>query len=409
MRRTRTTILATVGGVLAAATLTAGLSAPAPAEVASAIGDAPAEQPWGPAPANIGSYKNGEILNSKQVEANILEVPLPATAWQVRYKSIDVHGDPNVYITTVLVPKTEWTGSGPRPLVSYQFAEDGVAYKCAPSWQLSGGGTAALGGGEPVGLLLLALARGWAVTAPDYEGPASEFAGADGSAHGVLDGIRATRNFSAAGVSADAPVGLWGYSGGAMASAWAAAAQPSYAPDVKLAGVALGGTPASLAATAKAFNAIPGVSSAINVAFAGIDRSYPERNISQYLNETGRAQMRAAGNDCVYSGITRNPFASLANSGVTDAELDTMVKGISPLDFPGTPKAPILMYNSIIDEFAPIGPARQLAKRYCDAGLRLKKVESFLGEHALYAITGAPVAVSYLADRFAGKAAPTTC
>lgn len=194
-----------------------------------------------------------------------------------------------------------------------------------------------------------------------------------------------------------------------MASAWAAAAQPSYAPDVRLAGVALGGTPASLPATGKAFNKIPGVSSALNVAFAGLDRSYPERNILQYLNETGRAEVRAAQSDCVYSGITRTPFTSLANSGVTDAELNKMFEGVDPLGYPATPKAPVLMYHSIIDEMAPIGPARQLAKRYCDAGVRLKKVESILGEHVLYAIVGAPTAVSYLADRFAGKAAPTSC
>ncbi len=374
-----------------------------------ALGDAPTEQPFGPAPADIGRYDNGEVLKSRRVDANILGVPLPATAWQVQYKSIDNHGDPNVYITTVLVPRTAWTGPGPQPLVSYQVAEDGVAYKCAPSWTLSGGGLAATEGGEPPAILISALLRGWTVTVPDYEGPASEFLGAAGSARGVLDGIRATRNFRPAGVGDRMPIGLWGYSGGAMASSWAAALQPSYAPDVRLKGVALGGIPADLVATAKSFNAIPGISSAINVAFVGLDRSYPGRNIPQYLNKTGRAGMRAASGDCVYSGVTRLPIASLAASGVTDDELRKMVRGVSPLDFRGRPRAPVLMYNSVIDEFAPIGPARRLARKYCDQGVRVKKVEGVLGEHVVFAATMWPVAVKYLADRFAGRRVPTTC
>lgn len=338
------TLVAKGGGMLVAAVLAVGLSAPAPAEVTSAIGEAPTEQPWGAAPADIASYDNGELLNSRPVQANVLGEPLLATAWQVRYKSIDNHGDPNVYISTVLIPKTEWTGTGTRPLLSYQFAEDGVAYKCAPSWQLSSGTP-----GES-GVVLLALKRGWAVTVPDYEGPASEFLGAEGSARGVLDGIRATRNFTPAGVGDDAPVGAWGYSGGALA-------------------------------TLRSFNAIPGVSSAINVGLAGLDRSYPERNVMHTSTTPA-------------SPTTRSARCSWASTRFSSRP-------------PRRHRA--LIYHAIFDELAPIGPARQLAKRYCAAGTRLKKVEGLLGEHTGYAVTAAPVAVGYLADRFAGKAAPTTC
>lgn len=40
----------------------------------------------------------------------------------------------------------------------------------------------------------------------------------------VLDGIRAALNSERVGLSPATPIGLWGYSGGGLASAWAAEA-----------------------------------------------------------------------------------------------------------------------------------------------------------------------------------------
>ena len=42
------------------------------------------------------------------------------------------------------------------------------------------------------------------------------------------------------GLSADAPVGLWGYSGGGLATAWAAEVCAGYAPELDIVGAVLG-------------------------------------------------------------------------------------------------------------------------------------------------------------------------
>lgn len=58
-------------------------------------------------------------------------------------------------------------------------------------------------------------------------------------------------NFQELGLDASAAkVALWGYSGGALASAWAAQQQHSYAPELydKIVGSAFGGTPVDLGA-----------------------------------------------------------------------------------------------------------------------------------------------------------------
>ncbi|ASF13119.1 lipase [Nocardia brasiliensis] len=177
-------------------------------------------------PPGIADLPNGTILASRPIDARSYFQPLAADAWQVQYKTVDNRNEPSAYIATILVPQQEWPGAGPRPLLSYQVAEDGVGTKCAPSYALRGG----LGGGpsnsfSETGMIGIALQQGWAVVVPDYQGPNSDFSGADGYAHGVLDGIRAAKTFPPAAVDPAAPVGLWGYSGGAQATAVAAQAQ----------------------------------------------------------------------------------------------------------------------------------------------------------------------------------------
>jgi hypothetical protein len=59
----------------------------------------------------------------------------------------------------------------------------------------------------------------------------------------TLDSIRAAFNASAVETATNANVALLGYSGGAIASEWAAELAPTYAPDVnaRLIGAAIGG------------------------------------------------------------------------------------------------------------------------------------------------------------------------
>ncbi|MFI6996336.1 lipase family protein [Nocardia sp. NPDC050175] len=367
------------------------------------------------APSGIADLPNGTVVASRAIEAESFLMPLPADAWQVQYKTIDNHGRPSAYVATILVPQQEWTGIGPRPLVSYQVAEDGVGSKCAPSYALRGG----LGGGPSnafaeTGVIRLALLQGWAVVVPDYQGPDSDFSGADGYAHGVLDGIRAAKSFAPAAIDHAAPIGLWGYSGGAQSTAVAAQAQRVYAPELRLAGAALGGVVADLEATMSGFSG--GIAGgAVVVGLVGLNRSYPEANVLQYLNESGREMLAAGQTDCLHDAALAYPFLNAADleawpgSITNNAELSSVVRRASPLFREGSPTAPVLLYHAIADEFAPIGAARALAGKYCAAGVPVQRVEDPIGEHGTEAATGLPAALTYLADRFAGKPAPSTC
>jgi pimeloyl-ACP methyl ester carboxylesterase len=382
--------------------------------VARAAVPNPDQDPFYSVPSRLAGIRDGTVLASRQVQAMAGLVPMPARAWQVKYKTIDNLGRATATITTVMVPSAPWTGVGPRPLVSYQVAEDGVALKCAASYALRAGVQAGDTNTEgETQLMLTALQRGWAVAAPDYEGPNSQFTGVKMSAHGVIDGLRAALAFRPAGIARHAPLALWGYSGGALASAWAAQLQPVLAPHVRLSGVALGGVVGDLKTTFLAFNGGP-AGGALPMALSGVDRSYPRKHILRYLNAAGRQTVAASSHDCIADGAMRYPFWSASKyearpDVIDDMTLDRFLKSISPATMSSDPSGPIYMYTSQTDELAPIGPALALAARYCSAGVTVDQVTAPLSEHIAELALGAPGALQHIADRFARVPPPDTC
>ena len=97
------------------------------------------------------------------------------------------------------------------------------------------------------------LDQGYYVVSPDYEGPKLTFTIGKQSGQAVLNSIRAAlKSGKITNIKDDAKVVMWGYSGGSLASGWAAALQPSYAPELggNLLGAALGGFVTNITATA---------------------------------------------------------------------------------------------------------------------------------------------------------------
>lgn len=100
---------------------------------------------------------------------------------------------------------------------------------------------------------LICRSRNWIVIVPDYESSTDAFGAGKQSGQAVLDGIRAFLSSSILPSTMAKPkVALWGYSGGALASGWAASIQGDYAPELEsvLVGAAIGGTPVDLRAIA---------------------------------------------------------------------------------------------------------------------------------------------------------------
>jgi hypothetical protein len=74
-----------------------------------------------------------------------------------------------------------------------------------------------------------------------------------------------------------------------------------------------------------------------------------------------------------------------------------------------TPTAPVFLYHSILDELIPFPTAQQLQADWCHGGATVTLHADALSEHSSLAASGAPLAVGYMASRFAGLPAPANC
>lgn len=367
----------------------------------------PDQDPFYAAPSNIADLAPGRIVATRPVpDVNLFGIPVPVDAWQISYRSNDSHDQPELAVTTLVVPKAAWSGSGARPVVSLQTPEDSLGTQCAPSYQIATGSDvqdAALGA-----QLLLA---GWAVALPDFEGPKSVFLAGPQAGHAVLDGIRAVKSFGTDGVGTANPWALDGYSGGAEATAWAAQLQPSYAPEVRLVGAAMGGTPSDPAAVARYIDggAFAGFEFAASY---GVAAEWPEAGIAAQLNAKGQKDFAALKGQCEANLLLDFTFQRLASDTVSPHPLDLpSVAAVLKADTLGAaaPATPVYDYHADTDEIVPVGQDNTMVQNWCGRGATVQKVRDLLGEHVEEVAARAVSVEVFLAARFAGARPTSSC
>ncbi|ORL80426.1 lipase family protein [Prescottella equi] len=389
--------------VLALAAVTAG-TLTAPASGAAPAYPTPYTDPFYAAPADIATKAPGDVLEVRRADTWLV----PGNeVWQIKYRSTNSSGDPIPAVTTVIKPINSPTD---MPVLSYQAIVNSLGLKCAPS--------AALFTGEikDVFGLPLALAQGWAVAIPDHLGPDSAYGAAKLGGMITLDGVRALKRLPELRLS-NSPVALAGYSGGGMATAWAAALNPTYAPDVKLAGVAQGGVPANIEEMAVGLGLAdrhPGFGLGFAAA-VGLEREYPDRlPIGDQLTPAGLGLREELKDECRTIIIAKGLLHSVSEvakstSLLQDERTRAVMRENSLVDYPGIPTAPVFMWQGSTDGLTPFGSVAATADRYCKAGATLVFRGYPIAEHMTNAIVGLPEAFLYLKDRFAGVPAPTDC
>jgi hypothetical protein len=366
---------------------------------------APQTDPFYTQPSPVPNVPAGTVLQSRAVTITGLGLPLPVQAWQLLYRSNDLNGNPSAVVGTVVIsPLPSFTT--PRPLVAYDMAIDSLSLSCAPSYTMRKGSQKE----EPSVASL--LGRGWDVMVSDFEGLQNQYGVGVQAGQAVLDGLRAAENFAPAELSGAAtPVGIWGYSGGGQASAWAAELQPAYAPELNLKGVAEGGVPVNLGHVARNING--GAFSGIYFSAAiGLARGYPQIPIDSILNAKGQAMKANISTQCIEQYVAQYAFQKIEMyTTIGDPLVLPGVQQAIALDTLGQhrPGGPLFIFHSIHDEIIPIVDDDALVARYCSEGVPLQYYRDPVSEHNSLAISGAPLAMNYLSDRFAGKAVPRTC
>jgi hypothetical protein len=149
----------------------------------------PKQDPWYTAPKGFETAAEGAILRIRAAPGNILEtIPNAFSAYNVLYRSTDSRDLPSWAVTTILVPTNAAYGpDGPNALLSYQIAYDSADLDASPIYILSTVSDDGHGAPSFVQDIEEALAFGWYVTVPDYEGPLASCKFPDDAIQYVLD------------------------------------------------------------------------------------------------------------------------------------------------------------------------------------------------------------------------------
>lgn len=371
----------------------------------------PSDDPFYTLPDQLPPGVPGDVIRARKVNvyAEPLNLfPLPVDAWQMIYRSTSATDEANAVSGTLLVPRTPWS-RGLRPLVSYAVGTHGLGDACAPSYRLRTGTE------NEILLINQALLNNWAVVLTDYEGLGTTgqhtYAVGRSEGHAVLDAARAATRLSGSGLSRSGPVGLFGYSQGGQATAFAAELEPTYAPELNLVGVATGGVPANLAQVARFNDGNLGFSLVLAAA-VGHAAAYDDVPFEEILNDLGRRTVPRVASACTVE------LATIAPGG----RLTDFVTVPDPLSHPRwqarlaenragqrAPAAPVYLYHGTLDELIPFSIAQELRSDYCGMGANVRWQPLPLAEHVAGVSVGGPAAMAWLGERFAGRPATSNC
>ncbi len=399
--------------------------------VAGAAPPTPEEDPFydyaGATP--LAEIAPGTVLKSRMLSYHVVGVPLPVKAVQLLYRSTSQLGEPAVNVTSVLKPPLSF---GTPQVVAYQSFYDSLNPVDEPSYAISGGLT--LGGAIPQvesALIGPELLAGRTVVVADTEGENADFAAGPEYGTNTLDSLRAALAAPATGLASTKKIGLIGYSGGAIATEWAAELAPTYAPDVnaKLVGAAMGGVLVDPAHNLHYVEGSLSWAGVMPMAIIGVSRAF-HIDLTPYLSEYGAGLYAKLEKASIAEALAHYPgltWAQMAKPEYpTPESIPLYVHVVNQLIMGtgGTPTAPLFIGQGALGELEGTpgnkpgigegdgvmiaGDVRSLARQYCERGDKVLYNEYPLG-HVTAAVPWVTAAIPWLEARFAGTTAPQNC
>ncbi|KAM7208259.1 lipase 1 precursor [Naviculisporaceae sp. PSN 640] len=368
----------------------------------------PSQDPFYAAPPRFENHSPGDILRIRTAPATLSgSIPNSSAAYHIVYRTTDTRYRPSWAITTLLLPPSyNPSSTGPVPLLSYQLAYNSPDIDASPSYDYS----ALTAPGGPVAL---ALGRGWLVSVPDFEGPTASFGAGVQAGHATIDNIRAVLSLATSpGKKKIGPItkyAMYGYSGGCIATEFAAELAVQYAPEMDFAGAVCGGLVPDVLdpdGGISSLNETPYVGD-LPAFFVGSLNRFPQayQFLVDSLKESG--PYNRTGFLAVKDMTILEAFAYFAGQDiwqyfvqgaeVIDAPiLKKTLQRNSIMGYHGVPPMPMLMHQAIGDKFSPIEITDQLVERYCRAGAVIEYQKNTVGGHIAEITNGTPRALEWL-------------
>ena len=352
-------------------------------------------------PDPLPKAKPGTIIWARPVTA-----PPGANGWLVLYHSRSVAGK-DVAVSGVVYAPQGPSPKGGRPIVSWGHGGAGVADACAPT-RLYTAEPEILGGGL-VGDL---IAQGVVVVATDYEGlgtpGVAPFLVGESEGRSLLDAARAAHRMPDAGAGRSVIVA--GHSEGGQSALFAGELARSYAPELRVLGVTAGAPAADMTVIVPIAVTRPLAAGYGIMALIGLEAAYPKAKAAAVLTPDALSRTTVVNTGCTSDVLTA--YAAAPQPLVT-RDLSTWQPWARLLrkNSAGNrvTKVPVLVYQGDADPTIPKGLTDGLVTKLCSLGDTVD-YRVYAGANHNSALTAAkPDLVAWIADRFAGRPATSTC
>ena len=401
------------------------------APVAQAAPPTPEEDPFyqytGTKP--LSEIAPGTVLKTRTLSYHVLGLPTAVPAIQLLYRAQNELGEPTVNVTSVLKPLIT---IGTPQVVAYQSFYDSLNPNDEPSYAISG--DVSLTGAIPQvesALIGPSLLADRTVVIADTEGEKADFAAGPEYGTNTLDSLKAAIASPATGLSSTKKIAMIGYSGGAIATEWAAELAPTYAPTInsKLVGATMGGVLVDPAHNLHYVDGSLSWAGVMPMAIIGVSRAF-HIDLTPYLSEYGKtiyAKLEKASIVNVlaqYPGLTWTQLAKPEYP--TPESIPVYVHTVNQLIMGtrGTPTTPLQISQGALGELEGTagnkpgigegdgvmiaGDVRSLARQYCNKGTKVQYSQYPLG-HIGTAVPWIAEAMTWMNNRFLGLPAPQNC
>jgi acetyl esterase/lipase len=335
--------------------------------------------------------------------------PAGAQAYRVLYRSTGLRGEPIAVSGVIVVPPGPAPAGG-RPIVAWAHPTTGVVPHCAPS-------LAIFVFQQMAGLRQL-MEQGVVVAATDYPGlgtagPHPYLVG-DSEARSVIDSVRAARELP--GVGSGNTFAVWGHSQGGQASLYTGLIARSYAPELRLVGVAAAAPATSLVTLMGDDFKTSGGKNLTAMTLWSWSRVFGAPIDRVVLPEAMPTVDRLA-DECIESIFdvlarrrTEKPleeqFLSVPNIANVEPWRSLAARN-SPGPLPW--QIPLFLAQGTTDDLVRPEVTRAYMQRQCRAGGKVTMMWVPGVGHGFVARDSADAAVAWMMDRFAGRPAPSDC
>jgi len=357
-------------------------------------------------PAGVSSKAPGTLLKFEKTAVSDIK----ATAYRVMYVSTGLGGK-NVAVTgMIFVPPTAAPASG-RDVVSWAHGTNGMAATCAPSTNFVNEDLTTV----PHASVNALLAKGWVVTASDYQGEGTPpyllpYLVGGISADNTIDIVLAAHQLAAADTSKQYAV--WGHSEGGQTAmfAWGAAATYGARQGFSQVGTVAGAPPTQLAAIYAFLETSP-YRFYLLMATVGYNIAYGNTAVPlhQILTPLGIKLIPKLQQGCFsYLEQTLDKYSYSQIFKENPTQLATFAPTLTandPIKVSSVPQVPLLIVQGGADEQIPVVTTQALYAQLCTLGANVQRwiYPGYKHYQVMAVYTGDMVA--WIANRFAGGAA----